>query len=158
MLQNWPPVKTTPVEHNALRIRALFSGCLVVLCGPIIVAFCAAAVSGAFTALGWGSAADLLEQFTVLMALSLIGVLPSLLLAVPLARLAMRWGRAGWLSAILSGGVVGYVVFVYILEMETKSLPVGIGFGMGFAALFWLGARIAAPEAFIIRDTPGKNM
>ncbi len=158
MLQNWPPVKTKPIPHNGLRIRALASGCATVLLVPFGLGPCAGALSKLATVLGWGNAADLLEQFAVLMTLTLIGALPSLLLAVPLARLAMRWGRAGWLSAILSGAVVGYVIFVYLLVMETKSLPVGIGFGMGFAALFWLGARLAAPEAFIVRDTPGKNM
>ncbi|MQY41144.1 hypothetical protein GG681_00670 [Epibacterium sp. SM1969] len=158
MLQNWPPVKTTPIPHNGLRIRALASGCAAVLLVPFGLAPCAGALSKLATVLGWGNAADLLEQFAVLMTLTLIGVLPSLLLAVPLARLAMRWGRAGWLSAILSGAVVGYVFFAYILELEFQGQIIGTGFGLAYGALFWLGARLAAPEAFIVRDPPGKNM
>lgn len=157
MLQNWPILKTTRPVPSGLRIRALLSACAAVILVPIVLALCAMTLSNISAALGWESTADVLNQLFVLMYMSLIGTIPSLLPTIPLALIALHLGRAGWLCALIAGGLVSCSFFTAFMGFRPDRLFLTLGFGVAFGALFWLGARLAAPAAFVARDTPGKN-
>ena len=76
---------------------------------------------------------------------SWVGLLPAMLLSI----WAMRKGWAGWFTAISTGATVGSIALVAIAGGDLNAFPTGIVVGSGFAAFFWLVARIRYPKAFV---------
>jgi len=84
---------------------------------------------------------------TVLMVTPVVTV-PVLVPALALFVVALRRGRAGWLTALLTGAGAG-IVAAWVIGggPSLTAVPRGALQGTVFAGLFWLGARLAAPEA-----------
>lgn len=67
-----------------------------------------------------------------------------LMVAIPLAFLAFRYGIAGWGSAVIGGIAVGGIIFsLFGLEWPV-TLPAGAFFG----AVFWVSLRLLSPKSF----------
>lgn len=94
-------------------------------------------------------AQDTFGTLSVLLVVSLPLSLAALTIAIPAAMFAMNKGYAGWLIATLAGGLVGSLIFAFFLEIDNEGLLAGSLFGMAFGAVFWIGARVSTPAAFI---------
>lgn len=79
---------------------------------------------------------------------------PTLLLAWPIADLALRSGSAGFLSALGAGILLGVLCFTIVIFLTAGVVPVsgivaGAAFGPIFSGLYWVGAYRANRSTFI---------
>ncbi len=153
ILRNWPAFRTSRSVPRAVKREAVSSGMGLCLLVQMCISFFAFALSTLLNWTGLATLSDLLSQLASLMLLSFIGSIPCLLIAMPIALWALKIGYAGWVCALTSGGLVGYLFFKYAMEFEPEALPIGVGFGLCFSALFWLGARLSTPTAFFTDGT-----
>ncbi len=79
--------------------------------------------------------------------LSIFAVVPAFILSI----LAMKYGVAGWLVAIMTGAVAGVSIFIIGPGDDMRGDPIIFGsiFGAAFGMVFWLSARLSMPQAFI---------
>lgn len=152
--RNWPAIKTAHPVPRATRYRAVFAGSAIAVLFPLFAAIISGLLVRAFEELDQAYLTDFFGQLTALMALILfIGIIPSLFLVIPTAMIAIKTGYAGWVCAILSSAIHGFLFFTF-LEVRPEGLPVGIGISVVFGALFWLAARFSTPAAFMAIDNP----
>ena len=76
---------------------------------------------------------------------SWIGLLPAMLLSI----WAMRKGYAGWFIAISTGATGSGIALVVAARGDVNAILFWIVVGSGFAAFYWLVARIRYPKAFV---------
>lgn len=151
--QNLPAIRTSCSVPRTVRRRAVSAGTGLCLIVPFCISVIAFALSILVDLAGLATLSDLLNQVAALMMLSFIGIIPCLFLAIPIALWALKIGYAGWLCALTSGGLVAYVFFEHVMEIKPEGLPIGVGFGLTFSALFWLGLRRSTPAAFLVDGT-----
>ncbi len=150
--QNWPVVRTARSAPHSVQRRAVVVGSGVSLIFPLFVAMITGAFAWFFGMLGFAELSDFLVQFNVLMGLSLIGIIPSIFVAAPVAIIAIKTGYAGWACALSAGAIVAYLFSENVMEFEPEGVALCVGFGLFYSALFWLTARLSTPAAFIARD------
>ncbi|MBT8152372.1 hypothetical protein KMP13_00345 [Epibacterium ulvae] len=49
---------------------------------------------------------------------------------------------------------MAHVFLVYGLDFKPKEASIGVAYGLVFGAIFWLGARLSTPAAFIVTADP----
>lgn len=157
-LQNWPAFRTARSVPPKVWRRALLIGSGVSLLAPIVLAIILGLAANLLKRLGLADVADVFEPFAVFMWATLLGIVPSLIPAILVARVAIKTGYAGWACALLSGGIIAFLFFEYVMEIKPEGMPVGVGFGLGFGALFWGSARLSTPAAFVVTKTSKDDM
>ncbi|MQQ07683.1 hypothetical protein GFB49_04370 [Epibacterium sp. SM1979] len=151
-LQNWPAFRSARPVPFVVRRRAVVIGCIAMVVTPFILPIVVGICLEALVFLGVSALEDQAEAFGVLMGFSLMGVIPAIILTIPLAMFAIKTGFAGWAVATASGGIVGYLLFRYVFDFDGIALLLGAGFGVAYAAIFWFAARLSTPLAFVQYD------
>lgn len=142
-MSRWPILRTP--ERAAPGIWALFGATIITIIAPVLLGagifLFAGFVFGHETEAGFGSFLFMIGFF---LAFSFYLSWAGLIIAVPLAILAFRYGTAGWSVALVAGIAVGTLMFAVFGLAWFVTIPAGII----FALTFWLALRWLAPTSF----------
>lgn len=148
-LLHWPALRTVSNVRHHIRLRAALLGGTFSVFSPFLIGIIGSLLLFGLEHTGFVLTSDGPAAILALMTFTIFATLPLQIVAIPAAMFAMRVGYAGWLTAIVFGGLTALVAFVYLMPIEVESLPIGFGVGSTFGVLFWLGARLSTPAAFL---------
>jgi len=148
-MTRWPPIRTNPQAVAGKELSIAFFCTWVTWIGGGLIGFLLMLLVWAAQANDLPIPVRHLSGVTNILLyspiISWVGLLPAMLLSI----WAMRKGWAGWFTAISTGATVGSIALVAIARGDVNAFPTGIVVGSGFAAFFWLVARIRYPKAFV---------
>lgn len=150
MISRWPAIRTLP-DHAAGHTSAVvWAGAMGVLLIPLLLSLGLGVTGWLLNNLtGFDRLAVGLRDMALILMMTPFLSFFGILAAVPTAIFALRRGVAGWLCAVLAGGVVGFVVFAVVTkDIKTGVLWLGLITGCPFGGLFWLSGRLARPSVF----------
>ncbi|PJI86010.1 hypothetical protein BC777_2365 [Yoonia maricola] len=142
----------TPTQvPRHIRRRASTLAAITVFLVPLVFTLVAAGLAAILDHWGVEAAEFGFGGLTFLTTFITVFTLPACLFAIPAMEIAIKFGKAGWLVAIISGVLVAVVLCVWLFKSDLNlvRITVFIGCGVFFGALFWLAARLSTPAAFV---------
>jgi len=139
---------------RAAGLRPFLWGAGTMLLLPLLAGAALIAAAGLLSPAGdaWR---DMTEGLGLVLIASSIVTAPVAAVALPLSYIAARRGYGGWAVALLGGALLGTLAMSVVAgRLSLGTVIGGISYGPPYALLYWLGARLGAPMAFVTDVAP----